>query len=171
MSTYRHGLSASLLCNILFKQDSQPNTLQGWQELAVKYQGKFLEAQLELGQCGMGGRDSMQMKSYLLKLLNNKKGNHIKPEDRMDIDVTEVQEEKKERRACFYCQKPGHLKKDCRKHLADEAKGQKSAAHIKKAEVVDEDKEDAKNELCKMVQAMSKEEKRNVLSSLVDEHF
>jgi Retrotransposon gag protein len=76
MSTYRHGLSAPLLCDILFKQDSRPTTLQGWQELALKYQGKFLEAQLELGQRGVG-RDSAQMKSYLLKLLNNKKGNHI----------------------------------------------------------------------------------------------
>jgi Zinc knuckle len=119
----------------------------------------------------MGGKDSTQMKSYLLKLLNNKKGNHICPEDRMDVNVTEVQEEKKERRACFYCQKPGHLKKDCCKHLANEAKRQKSSTHIKKAEVVDEDKEDAKNELRKMVQTMSEEENHSVLSSLVDEHF
>jgi Zinc knuckle len=130
-----------------------------------------LEAQLELGQRGMGGRDSVQMKSYLLKLLNKQKGNHIRPEDRMDVDVTEVQEEKKERRACFYCQKMGHLKKDCHKCLADEAKRQKPSAHIKKVEVVDKDKEDAKNELRKMVQAMSEDEKHSVLSSLVDEHF
>jgi Retrotransposon gag protein len=170
MSTYRYGLSASLLCNILFKQDFWPNTLQGWQELAVKYQGKFLEVQLELGQRRVGGRDSAQMKSYLLKLLN-KKGNHIKPEDRMDVDVTEVQEEKKEKRACFYCQKLGHLKKDCHKRLANEAKGWKLSVHIKKAEVVNEDKEDAKNKLHKMVQAMSEEEKCSVLSSPVDEHF
>jgi Zinc knuckle len=119
----------------------------------------------------MGGRDSTQMKSYLLKLLNKQKGSYIHPEDHMDVNVTEVQEEKKERRACFYCQKPGHLKKDCHKHLADEAKRQKPSAHIKKAEIVDEDKEDAKNELHKMVQTMSKEEKCSVLSSLVDEHF
>jgi hypothetical protein len=70
MSTYHHGLSASLLCDILFKQDSRPKTLKGWQDLAIKYQGKYLEAQLELGQRGMGGRDSGQMKAYLLKLLN-----------------------------------------------------------------------------------------------------
>jgi Zinc knuckle len=89
----------------------------------------------------------------------------------MDVDITEVQEEKKERRVCFYCQKPGHLKKDCRKRLADEGKRQKPSVHIKKVEVVDKDKEDAKNELCKMVQAMSEEEKHNVLSSLVDKHF
>jgi hypothetical protein len=50
MSKYRHGLAAPLLQDILFKQDTRPNTLQGWQELALKYQGKFLEAQLELGQ-------------------------------------------------------------------------------------------------------------------------
>jgi Zinc knuckle len=145
--------------------------LWGWQELALKYQGKFLEAQLELRQRGAGGRNLAQLKSYLLKLLNNKKGNHIHPEDRMDVDVTEVQEEKKERRACFYCQKPGHLKKDCRKRLADEAKGRKPAVHIKKAEIVDEDKEDVENELRKMVQAMGEDEKCTILSSLVDEHF
>jgi Retrotransposon gag protein len=50
MSKYRHGLSAPLLRDILFKQDSHPTTLQGWPELALRYQGKFLEAQLELGQ-------------------------------------------------------------------------------------------------------------------------
>jgi Retrotransposon gag protein len=50
MSTYHHRLSAFLLCNILFKQDSRPKTLKGWQDLAIKYQGKYLEAQLELGQ-------------------------------------------------------------------------------------------------------------------------
>jgi Zinc knuckle len=171
MSTYRHGLSASLLHDILFKQDSRPKTLKGWQDLAIKYQGKYLEAQLELGQRGMEGRDSRQMKAYLLKLLNKQKGNHVHLEDHMDVDVTEVQKEKKEWRACFYCQKLGHLKKDCRKHLADKAKGRKSSIHIKKAEVVNKDKEDAKNELRKMVQAMSEEEKCNVLSSLVDEHF
>jgi Zinc knuckle len=171
MSKYHHGLSAPLLHDILFKQDSCPNTLRGWQELALKYQGKFLEAQLELGQHRAGGRDSAQMKAYLLKLLNNKKGNHIHPEDRLDVDVVEPVEEKREKRACFYCQKPGHLKKDCRKRLADEAKGKKPAIHIKKAEIVDKDKEDVKSELHKMVQAMGEDDKRNILSSLVDEHF
>jgi Retrotransposon gag protein len=171
MSKYRHGLSAPLLCDILFKQDSHPNTLRGWQELALKYQGKFLEAQLELGQRGAGGRDSAQLKTYLLKLLNNKKGNHIRPEDRMDIDAVELVEEKREKCACFYCQKPEHLKKDCRKRLADEAKGKKAAVHIKKAEIVDEDKEDAKSELHKMLQTMGDDEKKSILSSLVDEHF
>jgi Retrotransposon gag protein/Zinc knuckle len=171
MSKYRHGLSAALLHDILFKQDTCPNTLWGWQDLALKYQGKFLEAQLELRQRGAGGKDSAHLKTYLLKLLNNKKGNHIRPEDCMDVDAAEPVEEKKERRACFYCQKPGHLKKDCRKRLADEAKGRKPAIHIKKAEVVDEDKEDAKNELRKMLQNMGDDEKKSVLSSLVDELF
>jgi Retrotransposon gag protein/Zinc knuckle len=171
MSKYRHGLAAPLLRDILFKQDKRPNTLRGWQELALKYQGKFLEAQLELGQRGAGRRDSAQLKAYFLKLLNNKKGSHIRPEDRMDIDAVEPVEEKREKRACFYCQKPGHLKKDCQKRLADEAKGKKAAVHIKKAEIVDEDKEDAKNELRKMLQAMGDDEKKSVLSSLVDEHF
>jgi Retrotransposon gag protein/Zinc knuckle len=171
MSKYCHGLSAPLLHDMLFKQDSRPDTLQGWQELALKYQGKFLEAQLKLGQQGAGGRDSAQMKAYLLKLLNNKKGNHIRPEDHMDVDTAEPVEEKKEKHACFYCQKPGHLKKDCRKRLANEAKGRKVAIHIKKAEIVDEDKEDVKSELRKMVQAMGEDDKRSILSSLVDEHF
>jgi Zinc knuckle len=89
----------------------------------------------------------------------------------MDVDAAELVEEKREKRACFYCQKPGHLKKDCCKRLADEAKGKKVAVHIKKAEVVDEDKEDAKNELCKMLQTMGDDEKKSILSSLVDEHF
>jgi Retrotransposon gag protein len=171
MSKYHHGLATPLLCDILFKQDSCPNTLRGWQELALKYQGKFLEAQLELGQRGAGGRDSAQLKTYLLKLLNNKKGNQIRPEDRMDIDAVEPVEEKREKHACFYCQKPGHLKKDCCKRLADEAKGKKAAVHIKKAEIVDEDKEDAKSELRKMLQNMGDDEKRSILSSLVDKHF
>jgi hypothetical protein len=55
--------------------------------------------------------------------------------------------------------------------LADEAKGRKPTIHVKKAEVVDEDKEDVKSELQKMVQAMEDEEKRSILSSLIDEHF
>jgi Retrotransposon gag protein/Zinc knuckle len=170
MSTYRHGLAAPLLKDILLKQDAWPTTLEGWQELAIKYQGKFLEAQHELGQ--QGGRNSAQMKAYLLKLLNQKKGgNYIRPEDRMDVDVAEVSEKQKERHTCFYCQKPGHIKKDCRKRIADKAKGNKTSIHVKKAEIIDEDKEDAKGELRKMLQAMGEDEKRSLLSSLIDEHF
>jgi Zinc knuckle len=89
----------------------------------------------------------------------------------MDVDVTETSNEKKEKHTCFYCQKPGHIKKDCCKRLADEARGRKLPVHIKKVEVVDEDKEDAKSELCKMIQAMGEEEKHSVLSSLVNKHF
>jgi Zinc knuckle len=137
----------------------------------IKYQDKFLEAQHELGQC-RGERDSAQMKAYLLKLLNQKKGgNHIWPEDHMDVNIVETSDKRKEKHTCFYCQKPGHIKKDCHKRIADEAKGQKSSAHIKKAEFVNEDKEDTKSKLHKIIQAMGEEEKHTMLSSLVDEHF
>jgi hypothetical protein len=89
----------------------------------------------------------------------------------MDVDVAEVSDKQKERCNCFYCQKTGHLKKDCHKRIADEAKGNKTSVHVKKAEIIDEDKEDAKGELRKMFQTMGEEEKRSLLSSLVDEHF
>jgi hypothetical protein len=43
MQLYHRGLIASLLKRML-DQDNCPNTLNGWQDLAIKYQGKWLEA-------------------------------------------------------------------------------------------------------------------------------
>jgi hypothetical protein len=48
----------------------------------------------------------------------------------MDINVAEVPEEHKEKQVCFYCQKPGHIKKDCRKRLANEARGRKPQTQV-----------------------------------------
>jgi hypothetical protein len=43
MQLYRRGLMASLLRRML-DQDDRPTTLDGWQDLAIKYQGRWLEA-------------------------------------------------------------------------------------------------------------------------------
>jgi hypothetical protein len=47
MQLYQRGLIASLLRRML-DQDDRPATLDGWQDLAIKYQGKWLKAQHEL---------------------------------------------------------------------------------------------------------------------------
>jgi hypothetical protein len=42
MQLYRRGLMESLLRRML-DQDNCPTTLDGWQDLAIKYQGRWLE--------------------------------------------------------------------------------------------------------------------------------
>jgi hypothetical protein len=69
MQLYCRGLITSLLRRML-DQDNHPDTLDGWQDLAIKYQGKWLEAQHKLAQ--RDSRDTSKQKAYLLKLLNQK---------------------------------------------------------------------------------------------------
>jgi hypothetical protein len=169
MQLYRRGLMASLLRRML-DQDDRPATLNGWQDLAIKYQGKWLEARHELGQ--RDNKDSSKQKAYLLQLLNKKRTQpHIRPEDHMDVDVTEVSENKKEKRVCFHCRLLGHFKKDCRKRMAEEAKARKPQVLACQVEVIDEEKEDTIATMRKNVKAMKDSEKRDFLASLVDENF
>jgi hypothetical protein len=67
MQLYHRGLITSLLKRML-DQDNRPDTLNGWQDLAIKYQGKWLEAQHKLSQ--RDNRDTNKQKAYLLSLLN-----------------------------------------------------------------------------------------------------
>jgi hypothetical protein len=97
MQLYHQGLIASLLKKML-DQDDCPDTLNGWQDLAIKYQGKWLEAQHELAQ--RDSKDLSKQKVYLLKLLNQKRntGNyHVRLEDCMDVDITKTTDDKKEK--------------------------------------------------------------------------
>jgi hypothetical protein len=89
----------------------------------------------------------------------------------MDVDVTETSDDKKEKRLCYYCKLPGHLKKDCRKRIADEAKGRRPQTQVHQAEVVDEEKEDILATMRKNVKAMKESERRDFLGALVDKHF
>jgi hypothetical protein len=169
MQLYQRGLIASLLKRML-DQDNHPDTLNGWQDLAIKYQGKWLEVQHELAQ--RDNRDASKQKAYLLRLLNQKQNpGHIHPEDHMDMDVTETSNDKKEKRVCYYCKLPGHLKKDCHKRMADEAKGKTPQTQAHQAKVVDEEKEDILATMRKNVKAMKESERRDFLGVLIDEHF
>jgi hypothetical protein len=169
MQLYRRGLMASLLRRML-DQDAHPVTLDGWQDLAIKYQGRWLEAQHELAQ--RDGKDTSKQKVYLLQLLNRKRNHQqVCPEDRMDMDVTETSKNNKERRVCYFCKLPGHLRKDCQKRMAEEAKGRKPQTQACQAEVVDEEKEDALTTMRKNIKAMKESERRDFLGALVDEHF
>jgi hypothetical protein len=89
----------------------------------------------------------------------------------MDVDVTKTSDSSKERRVCYYCKLPGHLKKDCRKRMADEAKGRKPQTQVCQAEVVDEEKEDILATMRKNIKAMKDSERRDFLGALIDEHF
>jgi hypothetical protein len=169
MQLYQRGLIVSLLRRML-DQDDCPATLDGWQDLAIKYQGKWLEAQHELAQ--RDSKDTSKQKAYLLQLLNQKRNHsHIHPEDCMDVDITETSEDKKEKRLCYYCKLPGHLKKDCQKRMANEAKGKKPQTQVHQAKVVDEEKEDVLTTIKKSVKAMKESKRRDFLGALVDEHF
>jgi hypothetical protein len=152
MQLYWRGLITSLLRRML-DQDDCPVTLDGWQDLAIKYQGKWLEVQHELAQWDT--KDTSKQKAYLLQLLNHKQNHsHVHPEDCMDVDVTEISDDKKEKRFCYYCKLLGHLKRDCWKRMADEAKGRRPQSQAHQAEVVDEEKEDVLTTMRKNVKAM-----------------
>jgi hypothetical protein len=154
----------------MLDQDDCPQTLNGWQDLAIKYQGRWLKACHELAQ--RDNKDSSKQKAYLLQLLNKKRTQpHIRPEDRMDVDVTEISESSKEKRVCYHCKLPGHLRKDCRKRMAEEARAKKVQTQVRQTEVIDEEKEDTLTTLRKNVKAMKESEKRDFLASLVDENF
>jgi hypothetical protein len=140
MQLYCRGLIASLLRRML-DQDNCPDTLNGWQDLAIKYQGKWLEAQHKLAQ--RDSKDTSKQKAYLLKLLNQRwNHSHICPEDHMDMDITETSNDKKEKRVCYYCKIPGHIKKDCQKRMADKSKGKKPQTQVCQVEVINKEKED-----------------------------
>jgi hypothetical protein len=169
MQLYQRGLITSLLQRML-DQDNHPATLDGWQDLAIKYQGKWWEVQHELAQ--QDNKDASKQKAYLLQLLNQKKNHsHVHPEDHMDVDVTETSDNKKEKRLCYYCKLPGHLKRDCWKRMADEAKGRKPQTQACQAKVVNEEKEDILTTIKKSVRAMKESKRRDFLGALVDEHF
>jgi hypothetical protein len=89
----------------------------------------------------------------------------------MDVDVTEASNSNKERRVCYFCKLPGHLKKDCQKRMAEEAKARKPQTQVHQAEVIDEEKEDTLATMRKNVKAMKESKKRDFLASLIDEHF
>jgi hypothetical protein len=89
----------------------------------------------------------------------------------MDVDVTETSNSNKEKRVCYYCKLPGHLKKDCQKRMADEAKGRKPQTQVCQAKVVDEEKEDVLATMRKNVKAMKESKRRDLLGALVNEHF
>jgi hypothetical protein len=119
MQLYHRGLIMSLLKRML-DQDDCPDTLDGWQDLAIKYQGKWLEVQHELAQ--RDSKDPSKQKAYLLKLINQKQNHsHVHPEDHMDVDVTETSDDKKEKQVCYYCKQSRYLRKDCWKRMADES--------------------------------------------------
>jgi hypothetical protein len=154
----------------MLDQDDCPTTLNGWQDLAIKYQGRWLEARHELVQ--RDNKDSSKQKAYLLQLLNKRQGQpHIRLEDCMDVDVTETSDGNKERRVCYFCKLPGHLRKDCQKRMAEEAKARKPQTQVRQAEVIDKEKEDTLAMMRKNVKAMKESEKRDFLASLIDEHF
>jgi hypothetical protein len=89
----------------------------------------------------------------------------------MDVDITETTDSTKEKRVCYYCKLPGHLKKDCQKRMADEAKGRKPQTQAHQAKVVDEEKEDILTTMRKNVKAMKESKRRDFLEALMDEHF
>jgi hypothetical protein len=79
MQLYRRGLTAGLLKQML-DQDKRHDTLDEWQDLAIRYQGRWLEAQHKLAQ--RDNRDPVKQKAYLMQLLNQKRGQgHVCPED------------------------------------------------------------------------------------------
>jgi hypothetical protein len=169
MQLYQRGLTTGLLKRML-DQDDCPDTLDGWQDLTIKYQGKWLEAQHELAQ--RDNKDIAKQKAYLMRLLNQKRGQgHIRPEDCMDVDATEVVKENREKRVCYFCKKPGHLKKDCQRRMAEEAKGRKPQTQAWQIKVVNEEKEDLHATVQDTIKNMKESEQRDLLGALVDEHF
>jgi hypothetical protein len=169
MQLYWRGLTTGLLKRML-DQDDHPDTLHGWQDLTIKYQGKWLEVQHELAQ--RDSKDIAKQKAYLMKLLNQKKGHgYVCPKDCMDVDATEILKDKKEKHICYFCKMPGHLKRDCWKRMAEEAKGRKPQTQAQQIEVINEEKEDIRATVWNNIKAMKESKWRDLLGALVDEHF
>jgi ribosomal protein S15P/S13E len=154
----------------MLDQDEHPDTLDGWQDLAIKYQGKWLEAQHKLAQ--RDSKNPSKQKAYLLKLINQKRNHsHVHPEDHMDVDVTETSDDKKEKWVCYYCKQPGHIKKDCQKRMANESWGKKPQTQVHQVEVIDKEKDNVFTTVRKNIKAMKEPDGRDFLGVLIDKHF
>jgi hypothetical protein len=111
MCYFHRGLTEGLLYSILKAVGPRPNTLDGWQQLAVQHHDAFQKLTHEM--------DFQKQQPNWADTYARKRR---RDPDAMDVDAVQVlsPEQEKKRKLCkegkcFLCEKQGHLTQDCPK--------------------------------------------------------
>lgn len=138
---FRNTLHPSLAKKILFSE-SVPKTFKEWMDRAIQYDTNYRMAMAILGKPTNGGKSTSTSTSS-----HPKKMYEYRDPNAMDVDVmsTEKRTALMRKGACFICEEPGHLARNCpRKKNTNQKKTVK--------------------EIHALIDAMSKEEKEELAS-------
>jgi macrodomain Ter protein organizer (MatP/YcbG family) len=132
---FRNALNTNLAKKILFSENV-PKTIKDWMERAIQYDTNYRMAMAILGKPTNGGRTSYSQPRKI----------HERDPNAMDVDVmsTEKRTALMKKGACFNCEEPGHIARDCPK--------KKKNVNQKKSV----------KEIHALIQTMSKEEKEEL---------
>jgi hypothetical protein len=140
---FRNTLHPNLAKKILFSE-SVPKTFKGWMDRAIQYDTNYRMAMAILGKPVNGGRSSFTSASAST-FSQSKRNQEYKDPNAMDVDAmtTEKRTALMRKGACFNCEEPGHLARNCPK---------KKYTYQKKSV----------KEIHALIDAMSKEEKEEL---------
>jgi macrodomain Ter protein organizer (MatP/YcbG family) len=108
---FRNALHPTLAKKILFSENV-PQTIKEWMNRAIQYDTNYRMAMAILGKPTNGARSTSTSTSYQARKIHDHKDPNA-----MDVDLmtTEKRTALMRKGACFICEEPGHLAKNCPK--------------------------------------------------------